>query len=82
MPFTLEVRAGGVLQLGLTAMLSTLLLFSDATPDQMVAGAALAVICGIVLLGGRSVIGVPLQFIRSLRSRAPRQPKHHAPRDA
>ena len=46
-------------------------LLANAGADNLLTGAAaLSVLCGIALLGGRSVIGVPLQFFRSLRWRA------------
>ena len=53
-------------------MIANLVLFASAAPDQMLAGAAvLATICGIVLLGGRSVISLPLQVLWSLKPRHP-----------
>jgi len=49
-------------------MVSMLLLFASAVADPAVTGAAaLAVLCGVVLLGGRSVIGFPLRLVRSLK---------------
>jgi hypothetical protein len=49
-------------------------LFADAGADSVLTGvAALSVLCGIALLGGRSVIGVPLQLFRRFRSHESRQ---------
>jgi hypothetical protein len=71
--FNCEIRipeARRVCKLEIAVMVSTLLLFAEASPDPMVAGgAALAVLCGVVLLGGRSVVGLPLRLVRSLKSR-------------
>jgi hypothetical protein len=54
-------------------MISTLLLFADSATDPMVAGVAvIAVLCGALLLGGRSVIRVPYQILRSFVLREPR----------
>lgn len=51
-------------------IVSNLLLFSFATPDLTMAGAAIfAMLSGIVLMGGRSVVGLPLRAISSLYSR-------------
>jgi hypothetical protein len=51
-------------------MISMVLLLADASPDPLVAAAAaLAILCGVVLLGGRSVVGLPLRIIRSLKPR-------------
>jgi hypothetical protein len=50
------------------------LLFSFGTPDFMMAGVAmLAVLCGIVLMGGRSLIGGPIRVLSSLYSRRGRR---------
>ncbi len=54
--------------------MSNLLLFSYALPDVMMAGTAFfAIFCGIVLLGGRSVVAVPLRMFSNLRSRGMRR---------
>jgi hypothetical protein len=54
-------------------MISTLLL-ADAAADPMLAVVAVfAVLCGAVLLGGRSVIRIPIQVLRSFM---PRQSRH------
>ena len=46
--------------------MSNLLLFANGTPDLMMAGAAIfAMLCGIVLMGGRSVVGGPLRALTS-----------------
>lgn len=51
--------------------MSNLVVFSFATPDLMMAGAALfAMLCGIVLMGGRSVIGWPLRMLLNLCNRS------------
>jgi hypothetical protein len=50
--------------------MSNLLLLSFAAPDLMMAGAAVfATLCGIVLMGGRSVVGRPLRMLSHLRTR-------------
>ncbi len=50
--------------------MSNLLLSSFGAPDLMMAGAAVfAMFCGIVLMGGRSVIGRPLRVISNLFNR-------------
>jgi hypothetical protein len=52
-------------------IVSTILLFAEASPDPLVAGgAALAMLCGVVLLGGRSVVGLPLRLFYTLKPRA------------
>jgi hypothetical protein len=54
--------------------MSNLLLFANGTPDLMMAGAAVfAMLCGIVLMGGRSVIGGPLRALTSLLGRSMRR---------
>jgi len=50
--------------------MSNLVLFSFDTPDLMMAGAAVfAMLCGIALMGGRSVVGGPLKLLMNLRPR-------------
>jgi hypothetical protein len=54
-------------------MTSMDVLIAAAVPEQALTGwAALAVICGVVLLGGRQVVGVPLHLLRKLRKRSAR----------
>jgi hypothetical protein len=56
-------------------MMSHLVLFSLAEPDFLMAGAAaFAAICGIALMGGRSVIGRPLRMLANFCSRGVQQP--------
>jgi len=51
--------------------MSNLVLFSYTAPDLLMAGSAVfAMLCGIVLMGGRSVVGRPLRMISNLRSRS------------
>ena len=52
-------------------MMPSLFLFSFAAPDVMMTGGAVfAMLCGIVLMGGQSVVGLPLRALSNLRSRA------------
>lgn len=49
-------------------------LLCSAAPDVTMAGAAaFAVFCGIVLMGGRSVVSRPLRLLSNLYSRSPRR---------
>ena len=51
-------------------MMSNLVLFSFGTPDLMMAGAAVfAMLCGIVLMGGRSAVGLLLRVLANVRGR-------------
>jgi hypothetical protein len=51
-------------------IMSNLVLFSFDTPDLMMAGAAtFAILCGIALMGGRSVVGTPLRMLLVLCGR-------------
>ena len=51
-------------------MLADLVLFSYSAPDLMMAIAAVfATLCGLVLMGGRSAIGLLLKLLASLRRR-------------
>jgi hypothetical protein len=55
--------------LGSLIMMTTTL-FAISGPDQLLAGGAvLAAICGTVLLGGRSVVGLPLRVLHFFRPR-------------
>jgi hypothetical protein len=67
----------GFVAVGELSIVSNLVLFSfyDA-PELMMAGsAAFAMLCGIVLMGGRSVVGLPLRVLRNFRGRGvPREP--------
>jgi hypothetical protein len=57
-------------------MLSNLVLFSYGGPDLMMAGGAvIAVICGVVLMGGRSVAGLLLRMVTNLRHRRLERPR-------
>jgi hypothetical protein len=50
------------------------MLFSFGTPDSlMAAAAALAIFCGIALMGGRRVIGRPLRMLNKLYGRGHRR---------
>jgi hypothetical protein len=50
--------------------MSSFVLFSYGAPDLMMAGAAIfAMLCGVVLMGGRLVVGRPLRMLLNLRSR-------------
>ncbi len=49
----------------------SLILFSYAEPDLLMTGAAVsAVFCGIVLMGGRLVVGRPLRMLSNLCKRS------------
>ena len=55
-------------------VMSSLVLFSFGAPDLMMTGAAFfAMFCGIVLMGGRSVVSRPLRAISNLCNRSPRR---------
>jgi hypothetical protein len=55
---------------GNTAMLSNLLLLATTAADPSLGGAALfAALCGLVLMGGRTVIGFPVRILNYLRPR-------------
>ena len=55
--------------------MSNLVLFSYGSPDLMMAGAAVfALLCGIVLMVGRSVVGPPLRLLSNLRRSLHREP--------
>jgi len=50
------------------------ILLSYAEPDLLMTGAAVsAVLCGIVLMGGRSVVGRPLRLLSNLCRRSLRR---------
>jgi hypothetical protein len=50
--------------------MSSFFLFSFGLPDLMMAGAAIAaMLCGVILMGGRSIVGRPLRMISSLYAR-------------
>ncbi len=52
-------------------MLSYLVLLSYDAPDLMMAGGAVfAMLCGLVLMGGRSFVGRPLRMLSSFRHRS------------
>ena len=53
-------------------MISVLILVASALPDPIITGAAaLCVLCGIILLGGHSVVRFPLRLLRSLKRGGP-----------
>ena len=82
MTVTLEVSGCGVVLPESTNMMSTLFLLADSVPDPMFAGvAAFAVLCGAILLGGRSVIRVPYQILRSIMPHQPRREPVACPSD-
>jgi len=56
------------------------ILFSYVEPDLLMTGAAVsAVLCGIVLMGGRLVIGRPLRVLSNLyKRRLHREPATYA----
>ncbi len=61
----------GLVAAGELSIVSNLVLFSfyDA-PELMMAGsAAFAMLCGIVLVGGRFVVGLPLRMLSNFRGR-------------
>ena len=47
-------------------MIANVILAATTVSDQMVAGAAMfAMVCGVVLMGGRSVIALPLRILQN-----------------
>jgi hypothetical protein len=81
MTVTRDVSACEVLLPESTTMIPSLLL-ADAAADPMLAVVAVfAVLCGAVLLGGRSVIRLPYQILRSFLPREPRHESVACPRE-
>ena len=47
----------------------SLVLFSYAAPDLMTGAAVFAMLCGVVLMGGRSMVGRPLRMLSNFYNR-------------
>ncbi len=50
-----------------------LVLFSYSAPDLMTGAAVFAMLCGVVLMGGRSMVGRPLRMLSNFYNRGLRR---------